>query len=109
MDESTQLRFRPLIEKRIAAVAEKLPSAPAESIAGALVATPTAKDLSDELVRLQHALRRLEGGFYGRCIRCGRDLPVKRLERELDAVTCDPCPTSASQITRPAQRHSSFP
>lgn len=108
MNKTIQHRFRPLIEKRLSTLEEKLPYAPTEATPGADVAILTVQDLRGEMARLNHALRRIDGGFYGRCIRCGRDLAVKRLERELDALTCDPCPSMTGLPLRSARRRSSF-
>lgn len=36
--------------------------------------------VSQELVQLQDALRRIEASTYGKCIACGRQIEVARLE-----------------------------
>lgn len=104
MNELTQQRFRPLIEKRLAAIQEQMlmhrPVAGSNDPAG----ESAEKELRDEERRLQSALQRLATGVYGRCIRCGRDLPVKRLEREPAALTCDPCPPRSGRPARPERR-----
>ncbi|MGI8330972.1 TraR/DksA family transcriptional regulator [Actinomadura scrupuli] len=37
------------------------------------------------------ALRRLEGGEYGRCVGCGKPVPEGRLEARPDAARCVAC------------------
>lgn len=41
--------------------------------------------------RIEHAIGRLDGGTYGTCLTCGREIPRPRLERMPDAPTCVPC------------------
>ena len=38
-----------------------------------------------------HALRRLDDGTYGRCERCGQDIPAERLEIRPTTRFCVPC------------------
>lgn len=51
--------------------------------------------LADQVVRrlrdLDAALRRHDAGTYGRCERCGRDIPAARLEVRPAARTCVGC------------------
>lgn len=46
----------------------------------------------DEANAIHAALRRIEAGTYGRCSRCGRDIPAARLEALPTATTCVVCP-----------------
>lgn len=41
--------------------------------------------------RLNNALRRIESGDYGTCIRCGNEIPIGRLELVPEALICVPC------------------
>ena len=41
--------------------------------------------------RLHNALDRIEKGTYGRCVRCGNDIPSARLEHVPEALLCVPC------------------
>jgi len=43
------------------------------------------------LAEVDVALRCLEEGTYGRCIRCGLDIPTERLEARPTALTCVGC------------------
>ena len=107
MDQSTQYSFAPLLRMLLAEVDEELEHARAESARAAsesgrvaasthaaaapplrLMATPSA--LQAERARLVHALHRVEEGNYGRCFRCGRDIPTERLTNQPHALTCSP-------------------
>jgi DnaK suppressor protein len=43
------------------------------------------------LERLRNALERVEKGTYGRCIRCGEEIPFGRLQHVPEALLCVPC------------------
>lgn len=43
------------------------------------------------LQRLHNALRRIEEGSYGTCIRCGKEIPLGRLQHVPEALVCVPC------------------
>lgn len=43
------------------------------------------------LDQIDQALRRIDEGSYGRCDRCGRDIPRERLEALPHARYCVPC------------------
>jgi DnaK suppressor protein len=43
------------------------------------------------LERLQNALRRIEQGTYGTCLRCGKEIPIARLQHVPEALFCVPC------------------
>ena len=59
----------------------------------------TARDLelaldardSDELDRVDAALRRIEDGSYGSCVDCGVEIPPARLQAAPDARRCIAC------------------
>jgi DnaK suppressor protein len=44
--------------------------------------------LEDEEKRIREALTAIEGGSYGRCIECGKEIPAARLEARPDAIRC---------------------
>jgi len=44
-----------------------------------------------QLQRLAHALKRMDTEEYGRCIRCGGEIPVERLRLVPEALLCVPC------------------
>ena len=43
------------------------------------------------LQKLTNALQRIEAGTYGTCIRCGKEIPMGRLELVPEALVCVPC------------------
>ena len=43
------------------------------------------------LQKLENALRRMETGEYGTCIRCGGEIPIGRLRLVPEALICVPC------------------
>jgi len=53
--------------------------------------SPANVALKEERGRLFEADRRITQGAYGRCLLCGKDIAVVRLENQPDAVTCVPC------------------
>jgi DnaK suppressor protein len=48
-------------------------------------------EAQEHLTDLDRALERLERGDYGRCARCGRQIPAERLEVRPAASTCVSC------------------
>jgi DnaK suppressor protein len=52
------------------------------------------------LAQVDAAIARLEGGTYGRCIRCGRDIPPGRLEALPWAAHCIDCQTAIDRGQR---------
>ena len=48
-----------------------------------------------ELAEVDAALTRIEDGSYGICERCGRPIPVERLEVRPTARLCVPCASTA--------------
>ncbi len=44
-----------------------------------------------QLQRVDAALRRLENGEFGFCVRCGEEIPLKRLEFDPTAPICVAC------------------
>jgi len=45
----------------------------------------------DELAEVKAALDRLEGGEYGYCSECGKEIPIGRLHAAPTARTCATC------------------
>jgi DnaK suppressor protein len=52
------------------------------------------------LSQVEAAIGRLEAGAYGRCIRCGRDIPPGRLEALPWAAHCIDCQTAIDRGQR---------
>ncbi|NDP40024.1 MAG: TraR/DksA family transcriptional regulator [Rhodoferax sp.] len=57
---------------------------------------------SEELDRLDAALRRIEDGSYGLCVDCGVGIPAARLHAAPDALRCIACQEKFEE--RQAQR-----
>lgn len=108
MEHSAQESFRPVIHARLAELEKELASLIEEthavspdvsigrlsrldSIQQQQMALANRRRLEDERGRLHEALRRIDGGAYGRCLLCGSDISRERLEIQPDAVTCVPC------------------
>ncbi len=47
-----------------------------------------------ELQKIEHALKRMEAGEYGYCIKCDEEIAEKRLEFDPAILTCISCSTS---------------
>ncbi len=45
----------------------------------------------ENLAEVEHALRKVEAGTYGRCDSCGRRIPLDRLDAIPQASRCQPC------------------
>ena len=43
------------------------------------------------LERLENALRRVDTEAFGKCVRCGREIPIGRLRLVPEALVCVPC------------------
>lgn len=44
-----------------------------------------------ELQRIEASLKRIEDGDYGYCVNCGKQIPLRRLERDPTLLTCVGC------------------
>jgi DnaK suppressor protein len=55
---------------------------------------------AQHLAQVQAALARLDAGTYGRCLRCGRDIPEDRLEALPWAANCIECQTALDRGQR---------
>lgn len=52
------------------------------------------------LAEVEHALRKLENGTYGRCDQCGQQIPPERLEALPHATLCMKCKGQARSTPR---------
>ena len=108
MTREEQVQFRPLIEERmrtldaeIAGTAQSTEAISPDNAIGRLsrldamqaqqMALAGKRRLEEERTRLTEALARVELGTYGRCLRCGNDIALERLEYQPDALICVPC------------------
>jgi DnaK suppressor protein len=112
MDRATQESLRPVIMTRLQEIEAELDAgaestkavAPDVSI-GRLsrldsmqmqqMALAAKRRLEEERARLHDALQRISAGTYGRCLQCGGDIALERLQYQPDAVVCMPCLTAA--------------
>ncbi|MFU8848376.1 MAG: TraR/DksA family transcriptional regulator [Opitutales bacterium] len=108
MEKSLQASFRPKIEARIAELDEQMESskgdreaiAPDKAI-GRLsrldamqmqqMALGMNTRMREEVKQLKEALQRIDRGRYGTCELCRQDIPMERLEFQLDATICVSC------------------
>jgi DnaK suppressor protein len=51
----------------------------------------------EEVKQLKEALKRIDNGRYGTCELCRKDIPMERLEFQLDATICVECFRRASR------------
>ena len=58
------------------------------------VAQRRSADLQDTLDEIEAALARIDAGTYGKCMRCGSDIPVERLQMRPFAEACVTCASS---------------
>lgn len=47
--------------------------------------------VASEIASVKRALARIEDGTYGRCVRCGSDISLARLEARPEAALCIEC------------------
>lgn len=64
------------------------------------LAIQTKSRVVEMLREIDRALRLLEMPGYGRCRRCGKGIPFKRLQVKPDALFCVPCLTLMEERTR---------
>lgn len=82
-DEVQRTRARS-IEENPGVVAERARDAEDDSFATLVVdtnLTEIERDV-DELRMIDAALQRISAGTYGKCVDCGRDIPIERLRAE---------------------------
>lgn len=59
------------------------------------MALETDRRRSIELTRIDSALRRLDAGDYGTCVRCGEEITPERLTTDPAATVCIDCAASS--------------
>lgn len=65
-----------------------------DALQGQAMALETDRRRGLELQKIEGALRRLEDGEYGACVRCSEEVEVKRLELDPAATLCFDCASS---------------
>ena len=85
-----QRSFRMLQIKELAATTQRNSAAATEE-AIRQVALSLAEAATTVLAEIDDALDRIERGSYGRCQRCGDDIPLERLQTLPMAGHCMPC------------------
>src|SRR5688500_20229515 len=90
---STWDRFRTLLETHRADAVRQREEALAECAQSVPdpVAQRRSADLQDTLDEIEAALARIDAGTYGKCMRCGSDIPVERLQMRPFAEACVTC------------------
>jgi hypothetical protein len=90
--------FRSMLEERRAECVRQRGLALVDTVAS--VPDPVAMARSAQLLRtieeIDAALARLEAGTYGRCVSCGKAIPMERLEFRPFAAGCVTCPQQAA-------------
>ena len=86
-------RFRALLESQRADCARQREEALAECAQSVPdpVAQRRSADLQVTIAEIDAALGRIEAGTYGRCERCGTEIPEERLELRPFASRCVAC------------------
>jgi DnaK suppressor protein len=114
MDKSLQETFRARIEARIDELNTTLASTKEDTAAispdvaiGRLsrldsmqmqqMAMGMQARMREEIKQLKEALQRIDRGRYGTCDACRQDIPIERLEFQLDATICVACLRKAQQ------------
>lgn len=52
---------------------------------------PIERNLEKKLAAISSALERIAKGNYGKCVKCGKDIPIERLEIFPEAGLCVDC------------------
>jgi DnaK suppressor protein len=108
MTEQERAELRSLIEQRIAELKASVPYLEEESKAvepsvslGRLTRMEALNDKGVNehvleqnrrtLEKLQNALRRVDTDAFGKCVRCGGEIPMGRLRLVPEALVCVPC------------------
>lgn len=58
------------------------------------------ENIKDILQKVNEALERIEEGTYGKCVSCGEDIPLERLEALPYASLCIPCKQKEEKASR---------
>ena len=108
MDAAVQISYRSKVQARITEVETEIEDLAGDtaviepdvaigrlsrldSMQSQQMALAAKRRLEDERTRLHEALRRIDTGAFGRCLLCGQDIALERLDTQPDAVTCVPC------------------
>ena len=62
-----------------------------DALQGQAMALETDRRRSVEIQKIDAALKRLEAGEYGLCVRCGEEIPVRRLTFDPAVTLCVDC------------------
>ncbi|WP_421726395.1 TraR/DksA family transcriptional regulator [Bauldia sp.] len=66
-----------------------------DALQGQAMANAAERRRTTEIARIDAALRRLDDGTYGECLRCGEEIAEKRLEIDPAATLCVACARNA--------------
>ena len=69
-----------------------IPSVPDPTVSAGVAEARVLAELVDRIAAVEHALRQLDDGTYGRCGRCGGAIADDVLAADPLAVTCPTCP-----------------
>lgn len=87
--DSVRIRLEDLREESLRSQAEVVAGLAEDGQDPVLLARHDSLTRTLEDIRV--ALARVEAGTYGRCVRCGREIPAARLELRPFATSCVPC------------------
>lgn len=62
-----------------------------DALQGQAMSLETKRRREQELVRISQALKRMELGEYGECLKCGEEIAIGRLEVDPAATLCINC------------------
>lgn len=68
-------------------------------IDGRMLETLGVKD-QNKLTSINNALKRIENGTYGKCLKCHKEIPQERLEILPETVFCIKCKTEQERANR---------
>jgi len=71
-----------------------------DALQGQAMSQERARRRQIELQKIAAALRRIEAGDYGFCVRCGEDIADKRLELDPAAPLCIDCASKSDEKAR---------
>jgi DnaK suppressor protein len=58
--------------------------------------------MEQRLIKLRHALARLDQGEFGLCVRCKQEIGFERLQIQAEALVCAHCAAEGTQARIPA-------
>ena len=59
--------------------------------------------MEERLASIKDALRAIERGTYGVCERCGKEIPIERLQVKPDATLCVTCQAEVDRLRKRGQ------